>query len=177
MFTVRYKLGVYIPEDGILHSHSSENLKAYTSWHLPVASQEKHQNPQQGYVVSGTIFEPRPLNMKQNVQRCMKVMWDLQLQRDELTVMRARGVIRGFGITISVNVTSVKTHYIPLTQAQLCIGSPWRRASIPMCESSQAKCKLFRGYSNSVISGATLTQVDGRRTACIFHLRVDHNYW
>jgi hypothetical protein len=26
---VRYKLGFYIPEDGILHSHRLENLKSY----------------------------------------------------------------------------------------------------------------------------------------------------
>jgi hypothetical protein len=29
VFPVRYKLGVYIPEDGILHSHRRENLKSY----------------------------------------------------------------------------------------------------------------------------------------------------
>jgi hypothetical protein len=27
---VKYELGLYIPEDGILHSHSRENLKSYT---------------------------------------------------------------------------------------------------------------------------------------------------
>jgi hypothetical protein len=26
---VKYELGFYIPEDGILHSHSRENLKSY----------------------------------------------------------------------------------------------------------------------------------------------------
>jgi hypothetical protein len=26
---VKYKLGFYIPEDGILHSHCRENLKSY----------------------------------------------------------------------------------------------------------------------------------------------------
>jgi hypothetical protein len=26
---VKYKLGFYIPEDDILHSHRSENLKSY----------------------------------------------------------------------------------------------------------------------------------------------------
>jgi hypothetical protein len=26
---VRYKLGFYIPEEGILHSYSRENLKSY----------------------------------------------------------------------------------------------------------------------------------------------------
>jgi hypothetical protein len=34
---VRYELGVYIPEDGILHSHRRENLKSYialTGWAL-----------------------------------------------------------------------------------------------------------------------------------------------
>jgi hypothetical protein len=27
---VRYELGFYIPDDGILHSHRRENLKSYT---------------------------------------------------------------------------------------------------------------------------------------------------
>jgi hypothetical protein len=34
---VRYELGFYIPEDGILHSHCCENLKSYialTGWSL-----------------------------------------------------------------------------------------------------------------------------------------------
>jgi hypothetical protein len=34
---VRYELGSYIPEDGILHSHRRENLKSYialTGWAL-----------------------------------------------------------------------------------------------------------------------------------------------
>jgi hypothetical protein len=34
---VRYELGFYIPEDGILHSHCRENLKSYialTGWTL-----------------------------------------------------------------------------------------------------------------------------------------------
>jgi hypothetical protein len=30
MFSVKYKLGFYIPEDDILHSHRSENLRSYT---------------------------------------------------------------------------------------------------------------------------------------------------
>jgi hypothetical protein len=30
MSPVRYKLGFYIPEDGILHSHRRENLKPYS---------------------------------------------------------------------------------------------------------------------------------------------------
>jgi hypothetical protein len=28
---VRYELGFYIPDDGILHSHRRENLKAYNN--------------------------------------------------------------------------------------------------------------------------------------------------
>jgi hypothetical protein len=35
MFPVRYELGFYIPEDGIFHSHHSENLQCYialTGW-------------------------------------------------------------------------------------------------------------------------------------------------
>jgi hypothetical protein len=37
MFPVRYELGSYIPEDGILHCHCLENLKSYialTGWAL-----------------------------------------------------------------------------------------------------------------------------------------------
>jgi hypothetical protein len=37
MSLVRYELGFYIPEDGILHSHRRENLissLAYTGWAL-----------------------------------------------------------------------------------------------------------------------------------------------
>jgi hypothetical protein len=37
MSPVRYELGFYIPEDGILHSHRSENLRSYialTGWAL-----------------------------------------------------------------------------------------------------------------------------------------------
>jgi hypothetical protein len=30
VFLVRYELGFYVPEDGILHSHSRENIKSYT---------------------------------------------------------------------------------------------------------------------------------------------------
>jgi hypothetical protein len=28
---VRYELGFYIPQDGIIHSHRRENLKSYTA--------------------------------------------------------------------------------------------------------------------------------------------------
>jgi hypothetical protein len=31
MSPVRYELGIYIPEDGILHSQRRENLKSYTA--------------------------------------------------------------------------------------------------------------------------------------------------
>jgi hypothetical protein len=37
MSAVKYELGSYIPEDGILHSHRHENLKSYialTGWTL-----------------------------------------------------------------------------------------------------------------------------------------------
>jgi hypothetical protein len=30
MFSVRYELDFYAPEDGILHSHRRENLKSFT---------------------------------------------------------------------------------------------------------------------------------------------------
>jgi hypothetical protein len=32
VFPVRYELGSYIPEDGILHSHRRENIKSVTGW-------------------------------------------------------------------------------------------------------------------------------------------------
>jgi hypothetical protein len=32
---VKYELGFYIPEDGILHSHRRENLKSYTFRNSP----------------------------------------------------------------------------------------------------------------------------------------------
>jgi hypothetical protein len=52
MFPVRYKLGFYIPEDGILHSHRRENHQSYIGlfwlsifrwhWHnLTVQSRER----------------------------------------------------------------------------------------------------------------------------------------
>jgi hypothetical protein len=31
---VKYELGFYIPEDGILHTHRRENLKSYTLYNL-----------------------------------------------------------------------------------------------------------------------------------------------
>jgi hypothetical protein len=37
VFPVKFELGFYIPEDGILHSHRRENLKSYialTGWTL-----------------------------------------------------------------------------------------------------------------------------------------------
>jgi hypothetical protein len=37
MSPVKYELGFYIPEDGILHSHRRENVKSYialTGWTL-----------------------------------------------------------------------------------------------------------------------------------------------
>jgi hypothetical protein len=37
MFPLRYEMGFYIPEDGILHSHRLRNLKSYielTGWAL-----------------------------------------------------------------------------------------------------------------------------------------------
>jgi hypothetical protein len=37
MFPVRYELGLYVPEDCILHSQDRENLKSYitlTGWAL-----------------------------------------------------------------------------------------------------------------------------------------------
>jgi hypothetical protein len=43
---VKYKLGSYIPEDAILHSHRSENLKSYILYNfIPVlANGRKHGN-------------------------------------------------------------------------------------------------------------------------------------
>jgi hypothetical protein len=31
---VRYEVGFYIPEDGVLHSHRHENLKSYNWTHV-----------------------------------------------------------------------------------------------------------------------------------------------
>jgi hypothetical protein len=31
VYPVKYELGFYIPEDGILHIHRHENLKSYTA--------------------------------------------------------------------------------------------------------------------------------------------------
>jgi hypothetical protein len=33
MYPVRYEVGFYIPEDGILHSHRRKNLKSYFRIH------------------------------------------------------------------------------------------------------------------------------------------------
>jgi hypothetical protein len=51
---VRYELGFYIPEDGILHSHCRENLKSYialTGWAL---WRRRHVSPvkyEQGFYI------------------------------------------------------------------------------------------------------------------------------
>jgi hypothetical protein len=37
VFPVKYELGFYIPDDGVLHSHRLENLNSYialTGWNL-----------------------------------------------------------------------------------------------------------------------------------------------
>jgi hypothetical protein len=39
---VRYELGFYIPEDGILHSHRRENLKSYIA--LPNWAPQRRRN-------------------------------------------------------------------------------------------------------------------------------------
>jgi hypothetical protein len=53
MSPVRYELGFYIPEDGILHSHRRENLESYiilTGWALqrkllsPVKYEQSHSH-------------------------------------------------------------------------------------------------------------------------------------
>jgi hypothetical protein len=38
VFLVRYELGLYIPEDGILHSNRCEHIKSYIAlnWLVPV---------------------------------------------------------------------------------------------------------------------------------------------
>jgi hypothetical protein len=38
---VKYELGFYIPDDGILHSHCRENLKSYTVWVFSVMLHKK----------------------------------------------------------------------------------------------------------------------------------------
>jgi hypothetical protein len=42
VFSVRYELGFYIPEDGILHSHRRENLKSYIA--LPGWALQRRRN-------------------------------------------------------------------------------------------------------------------------------------
>jgi hypothetical protein len=32
---MRYELGFYIPEDGILHTHCRESLKSYMGFYIP----------------------------------------------------------------------------------------------------------------------------------------------
>jgi hypothetical protein len=46
VFPVRYEEGFYIPEDGILHSHISENLKSYESnrvGNFPLSSDDRNR--------------------------------------------------------------------------------------------------------------------------------------
>jgi hypothetical protein len=69
VFPVRYEVGVYIPEYGILHSHRSENLKSYlalTNWALkrrrnvfPVRYEVGFYNP-----VDGILHSHRSENHK-----------------------------------------------------------------------------------------------------------------
>jgi hypothetical protein len=61
VFSVRYKLGFYIPEDDILHSHRRENLKFYN-----VESLDDNE-------YAGAVFEPRMMSLwshGQNQRKC-----------------------------------------------------------------------------------------------------------
>jgi hypothetical protein len=42
MSPVRYELGFYIPEDGILHSHRRESLQSYKTVGVPAEFRHKH---------------------------------------------------------------------------------------------------------------------------------------
>jgi hypothetical protein len=41
MSPVKYELGLYIPDDGILHSHRRENLKSYIVFFYSLANVER----------------------------------------------------------------------------------------------------------------------------------------
>jgi hypothetical protein len=63
---VRYELGFYNPEDGILHSHRRENLKSYialTGWSGDVMSPVKYE---MGFYIpeDGILHMDRRENLK-----------------------------------------------------------------------------------------------------------------
>jgi hypothetical protein len=51
---VKYELGFYIPEDGILHSHRHDNLKSYTSFDFYFSMYKSHSN---GAVYTTSIYK------------------------------------------------------------------------------------------------------------------------
>jgi hypothetical protein len=56
---VKYELGFYIPEDGILHSHRRENLKSYitlTGW---VLSRRCKVSPVRYEQTNSVVFSPK----------------------------------------------------------------------------------------------------------------------
>jgi hypothetical protein len=56
---VRYELGIYIPEDSILHSHRRENLKSYialTSWTLQWRRNMSPVRYELGFISQRTTF-------------------------------------------------------------------------------------------------------------------------
>jgi hypothetical protein len=66
---VRYDLGVYIPEDGILHSHRRENLKFYialTGWALYRRRNVSPVRYKQGFYIpdDGVLHSHRHENLK-----------------------------------------------------------------------------------------------------------------
>jgi hypothetical protein len=69
MFRVRYELGFYIPEGGILHSHRHENLKSYTAltgWALYRRRNVFHMRHELGFYISedGILHSHRRENLK-----------------------------------------------------------------------------------------------------------------
>jgi hypothetical protein len=66
---VRYKLGLYIPEDYILHSHCRENLKSYialTGWTLQWRSNVSPVKYELGFYIpeDGILHRQSRANLK-----------------------------------------------------------------------------------------------------------------
>jgi hypothetical protein len=72
VFPVRYELGFYIPKDGILHSHSRENLKsniALTGWPLYRRRNVSPVEYELGFYIpeDGILHSPRREILKSNI--------------------------------------------------------------------------------------------------------------
>jgi hypothetical protein len=83
---VKYELGLYIPDDAILHSHCRENLKSYLGWECFQASRGAY-----GFGVS-SILDPwthKGLNMKQKYQPfCCGIEWLAMSKKQDGTLRK-----------------------------------------------------------------------------------------